>query len=288
MSKKHKKNTVKLIPPVVSPVMASAFAPKQPKKVMEINGVSVYGSSAFLVSRIPNLSLRIDLSGLDLGNTQLVGGNEAAYSQLPHSLFATKVPSLSIDWADGTAHTLDVTWWETLIRAIEALPDGSSVAVCCVGGTGRTGTVLAILAGLTGQLGPDDTDPVKWMRDRYYDDAVESEEQMWYVEDITGLLTEAFPSDYLYRPATGPHGTQVLGIPTASHAAVADFSQPSRAPDITSYVKFELRTANSGPAVRGGSLHMASRRLLPTMWTEPERIAVASLAPWHSTWSTVW
>ena len=217
MSKKHKKNTVKLIPPVVSPVIASAYAPKQPKKVMEISGVSVYGSSAFLVSRIPNLSLRIDLSGLDLGNTQLVGGNEAAYSQLPHSLFATKVPSLSIDWADGTAHTLDVTWWETLIRAIEALPDGSSVAVCCVGGTGRTGTVLAILAALSGQLGPDDTDPVKWLRKHYYDDAVETEEQLWYVEDITGLLTCVYPSNY-FPPMTGPHGTQVLGIPTASHS----------------------------------------------------------------------
>ena len=216
MSKKHKKNTVKLIPPVVSSVMASAYVPKQPKKVMEINGVSVYGSSAFLVGRIPNLSLRIDLSGLNLGNTQLVGGNEAAYSQLPHSLFAAKVPSLSIDWADGTAHTLDVTWWETLVEAIKVLPVESSVAVCCVGGTGRTGTVLAILAGLTHQLGPDDTDPVQWMRAHYYDDAVETEEQMWYVEDITGLLTEVFPSGYLVQPVIGLHGTQVLGIPDES------------------------------------------------------------------------
>ena len=90
MSKKHKKNTVKLIPPVVSPVMASAFAPKQPKKVMVLNNVNVYGSSAFLVGRIPNLSLRIDLSGLDLGNTQLVGGNTAAHAQLPKGLFTQK------------------------------------------------------------------------------------------------------------------------------------------------------------------------------------------------------
>ena len=216
MSKKHKKNTVKLIPPVVSPVMASTYEPKQPKKVMEINGVSVYGSSAFLVGRIPNLSLRIDLSGLDLGNTQLVGGNTAAPPQLPKGLFAQKVPSLSIDWADGTAHTLDVTWWETLIEAIKALPLGSSVAVCCVGGTGRTGTVLAVLAALSGQLGPDDSDPVQWLRDHYYDEAVESEEQMWYVEDITGLLIAAYPSNYLYQPPIAPHGTQVIGTQVAS------------------------------------------------------------------------
>ena len=224
MSKKHKKNTVKLIPPVVSPGGASTFVPKQPKKVMEIGGVSVYGSAAFLVFRIPNISLRIDLSGLDLGNTQLVGGNTAAYAQLPKGLFTQKVPSLSIDWQDGTAHTLDVTWWETLISAIEALPDGSSVAVCCVGGTGRTGTVLAILAGLTGQLGFNEdaqameTDPVQWLRDHYYDDAVESEEQMWYVEDITGLLTDAYPSDYFVQPMHGPHGTQVIGTQVASHS----------------------------------------------------------------------
>ena len=224
MSKKHKKNTVKLIPPVVSPGVASTFVPKQPKKVMEIGGVSVYGSAAFLVFRIPNVSLRIDLSGLAIGDTQLVGGNTAAHALLPESLFAQKVSVLSINWQDGTAHTLDVTWWETLIGAIKTLPDGSSVSVCCVGGTGRTGTVLAILAGLTGQLGFNEdiqameTDPVQWMRDHYYDDSVETEEQLWYVEDITGMLTEMFPSDYLYRPATGPHGTQVLGIPAVSHS----------------------------------------------------------------------
>ena len=73
MSKKNKQKTVKLIPPVVSPVMAGTFTPKQPKKVMEINGVSIYGSSAFLVSRVPNLAHRIDLSGLDFGSTQPLG-----------------------------------------------------------------------------------------------------------------------------------------------------------------------------------------------------------------------
>lgn len=211
MKKKHKKTAVKLNPPFV----ANTIVPKQPKKVMEIGGVNVYGSSAFLVSRIPDLALRIDLSGLTSGDTQLVSGNTAARKLLPASLFAQSVPSLFIDWTDGSAHTLDVLWWETLVEAIETRPAGSSVAVCCVGGTGRTGTVLAILAGLSGQ--PDDEvagDPVAWVRQRYYDDAVETEEQLWYVEDITGRLTYVDPSNFLYQaPMTSPHGTQVLGIP---------------------------------------------------------------------------
>ena len=215
MSKKHKKNTVKLIPPVVSPGVASAFVPKQPKKVMEIGGVSVYGSAAFLVSRIPNVSLRIDLSGLNLSNTQLVDGNKAAHTLLPPDLFAAEAPSMFINWADGTAHTLDVAWWMTLVEAIKRLPYGSSVSVCCVGGTGRTGTVLAILAGLTHQLGHDDTDPVDWVSQHYYDDAVESEEQLWYVEDITGLLTCVFPSNHLYQPQFDPRRTQVTGTQVA-------------------------------------------------------------------------
>ena len=214
MTKKHKHNKAKLIPPVVM----GSYTPKQPKKAMEIAGVSIYGSSAFLVSRIPRLALRIDMSGLGLGDTQLVSGNDAAVELLPPVLYATKVASLFIDWADGAAHTLDVSWWETLIGAIEGLPDGSSVAVCCVGGTGRTGTVLAILAALSGQLSTDDTDPVAWLRHNYYDDAVESEEQMWYVEDITGLMTYVYPSNYLYQPVTSLHGTQVLGIPDALHS----------------------------------------------------------------------
>ena len=216
MSKKNKHSKAKLIPPVVSPVVASSYAPKQPKKVMEINGVSIYGSSAFLVSRIPNLALRIDLSGLDLGDMQLVSGNVAARTLLPPDLFAAKVPSISINWADGTAHTLDVVWWMTLIEAIKRLPKGSSVAVCCVGGTGRTGTVLAILAGITLQLGPDDTDPVDWVRQHYYDDAVETEEQLCYVEDITGLMINVYPSDYLYQPPIDSHGMQVTGTQVVS------------------------------------------------------------------------
>ena len=91
------------------------------------------------------------------------------------------------------------------------------MAVCCVGGTGRTGTVLAILAGLTSQLGFNEdvqavnTDPVDWMRQHYYDDAVESEEQIWYVEDITGLLIDVYPSNHLFQPMLDPHGTQVIG-----------------------------------------------------------------------------
>ena len=82
--------------------------------------------------------------------------------------------------------------------------------------------MLAILAGLTGQLGFDEdvqareTDPVQWVRAHYYDDAVETDEQMWYIEDVTGLLTTEYPSNYLYEPVTSPHGTQVLGIPAVS------------------------------------------------------------------------
>lgn len=53
------------------------------------------------------------------------------------------------------------------------LDRGQSVEVGCLGGHGRTGTALACLAVLAG-LGED---PVRWIRARYCQHAVETDEQ---------------------------------------------------------------------------------------------------------------
>ena len=56
----------------------------------------------------------------------------------------------------------------------------------CFGGHGRTGTVLSVLACLTGII-EEGTCPVAWLRNHYCDRAVESDEQADYIEAMTGF-----------------------------------------------------------------------------------------------------
>jgi hypothetical protein len=174
----------------------SHYAIRDPQFVTTLNGVNIYGGPVFYIERVPDLALIIDVSGLSRFATSLTEGNEAAKFLLPPSLFGVQdTPRLMINWDDGTAHGLDREWWQTLVDAIRELPAGSSVGVCCVGGTGRTGTVLAILAALGNEF-PIGVDPVQWLRSRYYDDAVETHEQMWYIEKITSSAIHSYPSDF--------------------------------------------------------------------------------------------
>jgi len=51
------------------------------------------------------------------------------------------------------------------------------VVVSCIGGHGRTGTVLAVWAGLNGIK-----NPIRYVRERYCECAVETEEQEGFVK----------------------------------------------------------------------------------------------------------
>jgi hypothetical protein len=56
-----------------------------------------------------------------------------------------------------------------------------------MGGHGRTGTTLAILAHLSGACGT--ADPVQWVRETYCQDAVETRSQIDYLVHEIGLTT---------------------------------------------------------------------------------------------------
>jgi len=55
---------------------------------------------------------------------------------------------------------------------------GKEVVVSCIGGHGRTGTVLAVWAGLNGV-----ENPIEYVRERYCECAVETEEQEEFVRE---------------------------------------------------------------------------------------------------------
>lgn len=134
----------------------------------------------------------------------LVGGNTAARDLFPEGLFVTKAPTpfMHLDWPDYGAPALDRAWWSAFLTALTKI-DGD-VAVFCMGGHGRTGTFLAICANLFGWSG--DGDPVAWVRDIYCRETVESDEQIAYIQAITGcdVKSEAIHSDLFYN--TGGNG----------------------------------------------------------------------------------
>lgn len=100
--------------------------------------------------------------------------------------------TLSIRWPDYGTPKIDGTDWYDL--ATELLEDDSlcDIYLGCQGGHGRTGTALTILGVLLGAFDEhDDPDRIFAVRDRYCQNAVESLEQVEYIEQITGIVLDA-------------------------------------------------------------------------------------------------
>jgi hypothetical protein len=146
--------------------------------VDKIGSVTVFagGWSRDLV--IPPHTLVIDLTG----------------REAPAAFSSVKDVSVS-GWADydiislpvkdfGTPH-VDAGWWSNFASQViqHCLTAGQNVLVCCDGGHGRTGTILAIL--LWHWKGQPDIDMVSWVRRNYCEFAVETPAQEKYVAACT-------------------------------------------------------------------------------------------------------
>lgn len=84
-----------------------------------------------------------------------------------------------VNWQDYGLPNID---WKIVVWAIENAFESAktiNVEVGCVGGHGRTGTVLACMATLAG-VKPQNA--VKWVRKHYCEHAVESDDQAWFVK----------------------------------------------------------------------------------------------------------
>jgi hypothetical protein len=82
------------------------------------------------------------------------------------------------------------------------LHDGKSIHVGCIGGHGRTGTVLtAIMAELT-----EKTDAIQWVRAHYCKKAVESEEQVDFLVKHYGVTTAKPTKTYSSSIDSGKFG----------------------------------------------------------------------------------
>ena len=94
--------------------------------------------------------------------------------------------------------------WKSLYTFLKKNIKGT-VFVHCQGGHGRAGTACSILSYLAGVI-IKDSNPITFVRDAYCNRAVESDEQIWYVEAITGVDCSKIDTPP-YKPLQ-PLGTQ--------------------------------------------------------------------------------
>jgi hypothetical protein len=116
-----------------------------------------------------------------------VGGNEEAHRLLGVDFFTPKhVPAIiEITWPDFGTPRLNATWWQDFSDRLNGLPDDAVIGMGCDGGHGRTGTAACILAALNSWDLGGHIDRVAWLREVYCQQAVESERQLRYIEQIT-------------------------------------------------------------------------------------------------------
>jgi hypothetical protein len=101
---------------------------------------------------------------------------------------------VKVPWDDGAAPwNLRQAFWKELARWL--VEQNRDVIVCCMGGHGRTGTALAILTHfIRPEISRNFRCVVSWLRKIYCDQAVETYEQIQYIELMTETKIIALPS----------------------------------------------------------------------------------------------
>jgi len=105
--------------------------------------------------------------------------------------------SITINWPDFDYPDLDFHFWGDLIEVLRKKK--KDVIVCCKGGHGRTGTCLSILAYYM-NVKEAQENPIDFVRSKYCKEAVESENQVWYVEQTCNLdLRDTHGSNFVKK-----------------------------------------------------------------------------------------
>ena len=175
-------------------------------KVLTIGDCEVHaGSESQVRDRGHEFDLIISLTGRSNRkpvNFRMSRGSLRMLSAL-NEYMKRKMHTIIIDWPDMSVPDLDVEFWQALYTDLSHMK-GRAV-IHCMGGHGRTGTALAILAFLHGASG--DHDAVTWVRTQYCQEAVETASQIRYLQDEIGIPTHAGPSSsYKHSPPQTTRG----------------------------------------------------------------------------------
>jgi len=156
------------------------------------------------------LDLIVSLNGHP---TPLHKANDAAlkllgtfYSLTPPADFAR----LSMTWVDGAAPPFEPSYVKDLVALVAA---GTDILIHCVGGHGRTGTMLvAMLCELAVKpWGKKTVDPIKWIRTNYCKRAVETDKQIDWLKDRYDIVKKTKETSSDPHTAMGSWGNHYAG-----------------------------------------------------------------------------
>lgn len=113
-------------------------------------------------------------------------------------------PSIRIEWRDGSVPFLTKANWVAIVGDLREVANTTkyhNMLVSCMGGHGRTGTALSILVALMN----DEIEPIKFIREIYCDECVETTKQVEYIQKITGLKLNDKPRGFGSTTLTSPY-----------------------------------------------------------------------------------
>lgn len=178
--------------------------------LLTVNKLLLYTGSRTNIERFhaqtSDIKLAIDLVGETnyVAEYPAISANAGARKLLGKDICTPPVPAtpvLTIEWPDASVPELtDPKWWQRLATRLKQV--NGIVTINCMGGHGRTGTCVAILAHYLGAV-PAEEDVVTWVRKAGCPEMVESHEQLEYITAMTGLVTDALPSLGNYGVAHG-------------------------------------------------------------------------------------
>jgi hypothetical protein len=126
----------------------------------------------------------------------------------------------------------------SLLAAVYTIAQGRDVYVGCMGGIGRTGTWMAIMAGL---LQPGIRDTIKFIRKNYRSGAVERDEQATYVKNF---LRTHRPLGVLCR--------SILDLPKPVVKPKARFIKVKKTPELVKAVQSTAQEQHRSRGALGG------------------------------------
>lgn len=162
------------------------------KLAFKIGGALIYGSNLGQVNSVPfDWDYKFRLTDRPEWFMDTLKPNSDLFPESLRKTYIKEPPTMQITWEDYSVPMLGREWWVELYKWLQTLPDKTRVVFYCHGGSGRTGTVLAILAGLAINDGLfsdalENEDPVTYVREAYCYSAVENEAQGRYIQAVTG------------------------------------------------------------------------------------------------------
>jgi len=150
-------------------------------KPIIIGNVRVTGATGSCLDMFAGLNIVIDAGGsVSMTKRPFIKSGPANITKLELPGLQP-CPVVRLDWPDRQAPPVPASWWTSLLKTLDA--SYSRVVCACIGGHGRTGTMLAalLLAGCN-ELTPEDA--VALVKEIHCDKAVEASSQFRYLATL--------------------------------------------------------------------------------------------------------